>query len=71
MKTARASFVRLSATFGQASGRHTVAVKGARVCADDLVGLDEDDGEESWERTDLCGLDFLVDWGGHCAEDVS
>lgn len=47
MKTARASFVRLSATFGQAGGRHTVAVKGARVCADDLVGLDEDDGGES------------------------
>lgn len=30
-----------------------------------------DDGERSWEWTDLCGLDPLVDWGGHCAEDVS
>lgn len=37
MKTARASFDPVSATFDQANGRHTVAVKGARVCADDLV----------------------------------
>lgn len=27
--------------------------------------------EECGEWTDLCGLDFLEDWGGHCAEDAS
>lgn len=61
----------LSATCGQASGRRTIAVEGARVRTDDLVGLDEslESGMREW--TDLCGLDFLVDWGGHCAEDAS